>query len=238
MKRFQHIRILSWGYIAGLHLLIAILFWQTDAIELIKRRLSDWGPVEMSKVWQHFVAVQRQIDAQLPPGAVVLIGDSIVEGFSVTRLGRPAATFGIGGDTTVGVLGRLDRYRSLATASAIVLLVGSNDMLYRPETEVGPNLRKILERLSGLPGQVLAVGLLPVDETAQRGRSNAVMTRINVELRQACAAQRNCRYLDAWPVLAPSGQLAAAFHPGDGIHLNAAGYERLAVLLTAALPPP
>jgi len=236
-------RALRWGYVVGLHLVLAVLLLKTDAIEKIERRLGTWKVPEIDQAWYNQVAFHRRVDEQLPPGVLVFLGDSLTLGFDVSRFDRRAVNYGIGGDTTVGLLSRLEFYRTIATASAVVVLIGVNDLKHRPVEETSQNLEQIVRRIAGST-QLIVVSLLPVDESklhqrpdvAVRRIGNAVLTGINTELAKVCARNRRCRYADAWPLLAPEGKLAEGYHIGDGLHLNRAGYERLAAAIAPALP--
>lgn len=232
------LRVLGWGYVVGLHLLLAVVAWKTDAVEAVQRRFDIWTPAEMSRDWQRTLAYHGQYDVQLPPGTVLFIGDSLIERLNVARFGRPGTNYGIGGDTSAGVLTRLDNYRSLGIADRVVLLIGINDLIWRYRTpeELERNLAQIVARVSGLV-PLVAVGLLPVDEAQLTTTRNAVLKRVNADLARACAASRRCRYVDAWPLLAPDGGLAPQFHIGDGLHLSRAGYDRLAAAIAPALSP-
>jgi lysophospholipase L1-like esterase len=229
-------RALRWGYIVGLHLVLTVLIWRTDAIELVERKLGRWVRPELDRAWYNEVAFHRRIDEQLAPGGLLFIGDSLLRGLDVSRFGRPAANYAIGGDTTAGVLSRLETYRTIATASAVVVLIGVNDHAYRPPESTAGNLGQIVKRIAAST-PVVAIGLLPVDERKLGQGRNAVLKQINAELAQACADLRRCRYVDTWPGLAPDGNLAADYHDGDGLHLSRAGYERLAAAIAAALAP-
>lgn len=228
-------RILSWGYIVALHLVLAVLLLKTDAIEKIERRLGIWETPEMDHVWFNQLAFHRRIDAQLPPGVLVFLGDSLTQGFDISRFGRPAVNYGIGNDTTVSMLARLENYHTIATSSAVVLLIGVNDLKLRPPEEIAQNLAQLVRRIAGST-QLIAIGLLPVDEAKLGEGRNNVLRQINTELARACAGTRRCRYVDAWPVLAPGSNLLADYHDGDGLHLTSAGYDKLAAVIAPALP--
>lgn len=78
-------RALRWGYVVGLHLVLAVLLLKTDAIEKIERRLGNWKVPEIDQARYNQVAFHRRVDEQLPPGVLVFLGDSLTLGFDVSR---------------------------------------------------------------------------------------------------------------------------------------------------------
>src|SRR5690606_31024805 len=89
--------------------------------------------------------------AEQDRGAVVLLGDSITQGwgedFSAWFPGMKIANRGISGDTTRGVLIRMDVDVLKLNPRAVVLLIGTNDLEEKatPET-IAANLELILRR--------------------------------------------------------------------------------------------
>ena len=164
-------------------------------------------------------------DALLPPGRIVLVGDSLVQGMPVGALSSLSVDYGIGGDTTADVLERVPRYGSLGRARAVLIHVGTNDMRRSTDRRMLRRYAAVLDALpAGLPAFCSAV--LPVDQTLRPlwpGRSASRIRAYNAKLRSLCT-ERGARFVSAWDVLAdPSGSLRSVHHVGDGLHLNAAG---------------
>jgi hypothetical protein len=107
--------------------------------------------------------------------AVVLLGDSITQGwgedFSAWFPGMKIANRGISGDTSRGVLIRLEEDVLALAPRAVVLLIGTNDLEEKaaPET-VAANLRLILAELSrhdaGMP--IVLCQVFPSSESKSR----------------------------------------------------------------------
>lgn len=75
-------------------------------------------------------AQYRQGDAYVGPGAIVWLGDSITDFISLPDLvesDRPIVNRGIAGDTTSGILARLERSFP-ADVAVCVLMIGHNDL--------------------------------------------------------------------------------------------------------------
>jgi lysophospholipase L1-like esterase len=171
----------------------------------------------------------------------VFVGDSLTEG------GRwqewfpelEAVNLGVGGDTTEGLIERLDEVAA-EQPDTVVLLIGTNDVANRRAVEhVVRNIETILVTLRGeLPdARILLQSVLP------RGREYAEFVKeINRHVWQFAATVR-AHYLDLWPVMAePDGELNPAYTE-DRLHLNDAGYEawlselRPAIERVQDLPP-
>ncbi|MFJ4296992.1 GDSL-type esterase/lipase family protein [Curtobacterium sp. NPDC089689] len=154
---------------------------------------------------------------------VLFLGDSITEaGDWENRLpSERTLNLGVGGDTTDGVLARLDEVVA-AEPEVIVLLIGTNDFgNHRASVEhVVRNVETILVTLRReLPGvRLLLVSVLP-----RQAEYRAKIEEANRHLRQFVATC-HAQYLDAWPALADDDHLADRYSD-DGLHLNDEGYQ-------------
>jgi lysophospholipase L1-like esterase len=183
---------------------------------------------ELGDHYQRMVRYEKRMDATVPAGAAVFIGDSLIQSVATDAITCPSANYGIGGDTTVGVLARLSNYGALSRASVIVLAVGVNDLRFRDNEAIAANYQRILELLPrDVP--VICSSVLPIDEAAFRGPSAVTNQRIvdlNNRLERLCNSGPHRSFVDAGKGLADdSGHLRLQFHEGDGLHLNGAGYQ-------------
>jgi lysophospholipase L1-like esterase len=132
-----------------------------------------------------------------------------------------ARNYGVDGDTTAGLLERLDEIIE-SDPQTVVLLIGTNDLAERRSIErIVRNIESALVRLhQELPdARILLQSVLP------RGKEYAENVReINRHIWQFAATQR-VHYLDLWPLMADAdGELKAEFSD-DRLHLNEAGYD-------------
>jgi len=172
---------------------------------------------------------------------VLFLGDSITaQGSWDTWLpDERTVAQGVDGDTTDGVLARLDAVVA-EQPEVIVLLIGTNDFGNRRASaeHVVRNVETILVTLRReLPGvRLLLVSILP-----RQAEYAAKIEEANRHLRQFVATC-HAQYLDAWPALADGDHLDERFSE-DGLHLTEEGYRAyLAELLPAlervrGLPP-
>lgn len=233
-KRWLSRSAVLWLYVLLLHL--ALLFALAKPELLLRWRNQLLGRSSEVPAWYHDVHgfYQRQ-DWQLAPGRVVFIGDSHVQSLATGKLSAEAVNFGIGGDTSQALLARAN-YRALAQAKAIVLVIGTNDLMRRDDAALLTNVRALLERWSTTP--VILSTILPVDDRANP-RLQARTPRLAglaAAYARLCAEYRHCHLLDSYRLFSDAeGRLAPSWHEGDGIHLNASGYQRWQLALQQAL---
>lgn len=226
---------LLWIYALGLH---GVLLWRWGRGDRGRRLWSRLGwaraapPTELTEVYYARVGHHALSLEQVPPRPLVLIGDSITQGLEAQHLDPNAVNYGINGDTTLGVRQRLSLYRPvLKQARAVVLAIGINDLRFRSNQELLTNYSAILASLPPVP--VLVSGILPVAEGARgsvdglRGYNQRIQA-VNQALKQELAGQARRHFVDHSASLDRDGdgQLDRQFHCGDGLHLNARGYDR------------
>jgi len=170
--------------------------------------------------------------------AVVFLGDSITQGWGDDLKGAfpglKVANRGISGDTTRGVLIRLDGDVLALEPAAVVLLIGTNDLEEGATPEViAANLKRILAAL-WRQNPKLPVLLNPVFPSAASQKRPADQIR-KLNALYAAAVKGDARVLmpDTWTLFAgPEGDARKSEFP-DLLHPNDQGYA----LWAAALRP-
>lgn len=172
-------------------------------------------------------------------GAVVFVGDSITEAWADLANAFPdlkVANRGISGDTTRGVLARLQDDVLVLEPSAIVLLIGTNDLELGGTPEIAAaNLRAILAAVErhGKPIPVILCEVMPSATSMQRPAST--IRAMNERFRAAARAHADVRVLDTWALFADAnGDAPLAYFP-DRLHPNADGYAKWAAALRPIL---
>ena len=169
----------------------------------------------------------------------LFIGDSLTEWFELEKHCPEVNIIneGIAGDTSFGVLERLDSIMDI-TADKIFLMIGINDVFNGfQQADIIENQQLIIEQiLTHVNGTELIVqSLLPVNETmlGSPGYLNRLIRQINKELKSHCEARR-LTYLDLYPAFLEGDEMKREYTT-DGGHLSAAGYalwaEKLQVFL-------
>ncbi|WP_038167754.1 GDSL-type esterase/lipase family protein [Verrucomicrobium sp. BvORR106] len=193
---------------------------------------ADWGAL-FKMHWQNRVrAFNEQTQAWKN---VVLLGDSITEGFDVAKFfpGRRVLNRGIGADVIGnalpaddprGVLQRLECSVFDCSATDVFLLIGINDLNSGRTVEtMEVGYRELLSRLKvGAPRvKVHVQSLLPT--RGEHDRQNEPVRRINALLKKM-SEEFGYDFIDLHALMVDGqGQLKAEFTP-DGLHLNDTAY--------------
>jgi len=149
---------------------------------------------------------------------IVFLGDSMTDEGDWSKLfpNSPVENRGIGGDTTLGVLNRLDQVIALKP-SQIFLMIGTNDLCFnRSIPDTMTNYNNILNRLhTELPDTKIYIeSVLPFNETIFPSaglRTNSNIKQLNVEIKKL-AQVYNDPYIDLAPAFTgPNGRLPANY---------------------------
>ncbi|MDZ4849630.1 MAG: GDSL-type esterase/lipase family protein [Pirellulaceae bacterium] len=168
-------------------------------------------------------------------GALVLLGDSITQGWgSRTEKEFPnvkIANRGIGGDTTRGMLIRLDDVLAL-NPSSVVMLMGTNDIGEQaaPETIAG-NVRLILDKLKKSNPKMPIVLCTVFPSSESKTRPSDTIKKLNDLYMQLVKGDAQVTVVDTWTLFADAtGNAKPELFP-DLLHLNEAGYQAWAAAL-------
>ena len=223
-------------YLIGLHLALALILWKSDFLARLSARLEP----ELTEHYHRMVNYHRSIDPLVSAGTIVFIGDSHLQALHTEAVASPSVNYGIGNDTTHGVLLRIPSYPSLDHAAAIVLAIGFNDLRHRSNEEILSQFAKIID---ALPPDVPIIlnGILPVGKKISPrwlpGPPDRI-TKLNRDLAALAQRERRITFLDPGPALAdPGGHLKPTYHLGDEVHLSEAGKRRWIKALQTALAP-
>ena len=178
---------------------------------------------------------QHQFSLLNSSDRIVMLGDSRVdEGEWDDLLGRDdVANRGISGDSTSGLLSRLDGTFA-READVCVIQIGINDLMQgSPVERVEQNFRELLRRLTDSK-RVKETVLTSVLLTGEKSRDlNAKVQELNAGLRRL-AEEMGVTWLDVNEHLAPSGFLKREY-TNDGTHLTGDGYRLFASTLKPVL---
>ena len=193
----------------------------------------DW----FDKVWTERRAEFRA-DKSTSHGALVFLGDSITQGWGDPRKYFPeyrCANRGISGDTTRGILFRLQEDVLDLKPAAIVLLIGTNDIGIGADPEdVAENVKAILAALKKFNRRlpVIVCKVMPSDASKQRPADK--IQNLNALVDPLANKKKRIIRCDTWSIFADANGNAKPEEFPDLLHLNAAGYAKW----VAALKPP
>ena len=169
---------------------------------------------------------------------IIFLGNSITAGTSWSELlGLPnAKNRGISGDTTFGILERLDEVIEGEPAK-VFILIGINDIARNyPDEIIVSNYEKIIDRIKkGSPEtKVFIQSILPVNNTFTRYKNHynkdEHILAINKEL-EKLAQTYNVNFIDLHPHFLDEEDRLSKKFTEEGLHLNATAYKTWAQIL-------
>ncbi len=179
---------------------------------------------------------QWAADIAKDQGAVVFLGDSITQGwgadFKKSFDGMKLANRGIGGDTTRGMLLRLQEDVLALNPKAVVLLMGTNDIEVEvPAEAIGRNFQKIVAALKAHNPKMPVVVCRIFPSSTTKKRPKETILAVNELIAAAVKGDPQFTVLDTYALFAnPEGDALPALFP-DLLHLNPTGYAKWASAL-------
>lgn len=160
--------------------------------------------------------------------SVVMVGDSLIDGAEWEEMfpGVTVVNRGVDGDTTAGVLRRMEGIVSVRARKAFVM-IGINDFKEdRSVDAVFRDYRSIVSQLSESGTKVFVLSTLMCNEAKAGWISCAALQGKIRELNQRLAglASADVAFIDINAGLAGDGGLKAELSH-DGVHLNGEGYR-------------
>lgn len=170
-------------------------------------------------------------------GQIVFIGDSITDLYVLDEhyADLPLAVYnrGIGGDTTEGLLARINVSVLDIAPTYVVLMIGTNDVNGNVSNDqILSNYEKILDTIYAvLPDvQIYCMSIIPQNmqlaeyTTIDVKSTTKRILQLNPQIQQL-AEKKGAVYLDLFSLLADENQYLIAEYSDDGIHLNKAGLQ-------------
>ena len=197
--------------------------------ELEEEKKQDWAAIFK----QHYEDRCAQFEEENKSAQdidVVFLGDSLTEGYDVTRFYPEYKVLnrGIGGDTTFGVEKRLQVSVYDAKPKVTTLLIGANNF-----DSMLDNYENILIDFKTNAPEMKVVLLSLTSMTMEWGRNNAKAINNNVEIKKY-AEKYDFSYVDLYnPLLDPTTDELRQEYTIDGGHLTEQGYE----VVTAQIKP-
>jgi lysophospholipase L1-like esterase len=192
------------------------------------------GPVRRAEWFENFWRNRRATFAERADRdreALVFFGDSITEYWGDDFRGDfgqlKVANRGISGDTTRGMLFRLEEDVIALQPQGVVLLLGTNDIELgaAPQT-IADNLKLILDRLKAHNPKIPIVLCQVMPSTAARQRPPEKVREVNRALAETAKGNLQVTVLDTYTMYADAEGNAAPEYFRDQLHLNRAGYGK------------
>lgn len=173
--------------------------------------------------------------------AIVFLGDSITQGWhddlDGSFPGLKVANRGISGDTTRGVLIRLQDDVIALNPRAVVLLIGTNDLDEAGGNPwvVASNVRLIIDQLRAANATMPVILCQVMPSSPQKNRPANLIRRINQLNLELTADQPQVTVVDTWKLFAgPDNNAPIELFP-DLLHPNNLGYAKWAGALRPVL---
>lgn len=220
-------------YFVGIHLVLAFVIVKSNFIYLVGLKLGI-NHDEISGHFREMVAYHLRVDKNVPKNSTVFLGDSHIQGLAVSAVTSFGVNYGIGGDTTAGLLERLPIYDSLNGSKAVVIEIGFNDLGHRNNDEITDNFKTILAQLPNR-NQVILCAVHPVGLKKHK-RFNRRISELNESLEKLSLDHANVTFLNTFKnVVTPVGYLPSEYLVSDGIHLSKEGYDMWIKMIEKAL---
>lgn len=192
-------------------------------------RSEDW----FVKGWK----TRRKLFAEKKPeqlGAIVFLGDSITQGWSedfrgmFQDSGLKIANRGISGDTTRGILARLDEDVISLDPRGVVLLIGTNDIGVNVEPkDIAGNMKLILDRLTEHDAKmpIILCQVMPASGAKQHRPADKIR-ELNEQLTKLAQNYKQVTLLDMYTPFANDEGDAKPEEFPDLLHPNDRGYHK------------
>lgn len=194
------------------------------------------GPIRQ-KEWFRKLWEKRRGEWAIPAtiqadqGAVVFFGDSITQGWE--RFGletafdeMPVANRGISGDTTRGMLIRLEEDVLSLNPSAVVMLMGTNDLEEAAPVETTiSNVSMILTAIHAHDKETPVVLNLVFPSSVEKDRPADKIKAMNAGLIALAKEWPNVTVVDTWTLFADENGDAPEAQFPDLLHPNERGYQ-------------
>ncbi len=214
-------------YVLLLHILLALIAVKTDILQQLAQKIGlTSSHSELGTYYYQLLSFHIRVNNNVLPKSVLFIGDSITQGLAVSAVYPQAVNFGIGGDTTTGVLQRLPYYSAIKQAKAVVLAIGVNDLRWRDNQSIIHHFDQIIAQIPNTVPIIISA-ILPVDENIpSKVGMNTRIQQINTILSQRYQDKQQINFINITPQLINShNNLHTYYHIGDGIHLSPLGYK-------------
>jgi len=213
------------------------------ALPAIDDGLPGVGPLRRHTWFQKLWLERRQMWSaaiEADQGAVVFLGDSITQGWGPDFKGHfkgiKVANRGISGDTSRGVLLRLQDDVIALNPAAVVLLIGTNDIEEVARADaIASNLSLIIARLQAHRADLPIILCEVFPSSAKQHRGPDLIRDVNERYLAAVNGNAGVTVLDTWTLFADAAGDAKSEEMPDLLHPNDAGYAKWAAALQPLL---
>lgn len=177
--------------------------------------------------------------------AIVFVGDSLTNEYMLTEMFPNKAVYnrGIGGDTTDGILNRMNESIFDLNPKKVFLQIGANDYAFGKSMEyILENVTKIVHLVKEKNIDISVISMYPVNTTDDPKiskndvgiRANELIIEYNKTLKAMCEKE-NIQYIDMHKHLIDSYNQLKLEYTREGLHISPKGYEVITSVLNEYL---
>ena len=167
---------------------------------------------------------------------IIFFGDSITNHFELLKRNENIINYGVGGDTTIKLIGRVKDV-IVEQPDKLFLLIGINDYLLNQDfydeklfIDFEKTYETLLKHISDNLKNTIQyfISIFPVvnlGDLEEVKRMNQEIDSIN-DFIKLMANKYNAKYVDIAKYLKSEYNSLIELYTGDGLHLNDAGYEK------------
>jgi len=215
-------------YSVIIHVVLLIVLLKSDFLTHVERiLLPDKEYNEGALHYHEMLAYHKRMDGNVPAEAIIFIGDSLTQSLAVNAIAPTAVNYGIGHDTSKGVLRRISEYKSIKRSKVVVIAIGINDLKFKKGEKILHNIEKTIKQIPK-ETRIIVNSIHPTDKNSLHIKSikNYQIVSINNDLENMCSKYVNAHFLDTYKALSNENMsLSEDYHIGDGLHLNTHGYK-------------
>lgn len=170
--------------------------------------------------------VHAWMDESVPAGATIFIGDSITMALATAAVSPNSVNYGISWQRSDQLIQSMDIYKSMARASRVFVMVGTNDVLEGREADIQSRYQTILAKIPANI-EVVMSSIPPVGNIVINGRKIDEKDVRNVvsSAKTVCEADKRCRFVNTYDALSTDGNPTQGVLLPDQIHLSTKGYQ-------------
>lgn len=226
-------------YIIGILIVIIPIVGYLSYKKGKKKGAADFFKLIAAFGYDSKVKTFQSINETAIPQGTVFVGDSITQDFNVYESfpGKNVYNRGIGGDTSEGVLKRLNVSIFDLKPKTVFLMIGTNDLALLKTTNeaIVMRIQSIVSKINDYDPkiQIYLLSILPVNETMD---PKTVLPRKNKdidEINQQLKTLKHVKYIDFTSVFKDEEGRLKKEYSMEGLHLSPLGYK----VLTDTLKP-
>ena len=170
--------------------------------------------------------VHEWMDASVPTGATIFLGDSITMALATAAVAPYSVNYGISWQRSDQLIKSMDIYKSIAQASRVFVMVGTNDVLEGREADIQSRYQTILAKIPANV-EVVMSSIPPVGDVVIYGRKidDNTVRDVVAAAKTVCEADKRCRFVNTYEALSTDDKPTQGVLLSDQIHLSPKGYQ-------------